>query len=248
MAEIKLNIGLEGIVSMADYGDTISRYREMVEALCTHLDRQGIVTWELSNLAFGSATLEFTGSSLDVRFLDAIDNGIIAIGQYLQGSLAIPFPYSVIKPAAELTHVINERVTAIRLGTEKRSLRIDRHVATPPSPSRRISYGEIIGTVETLQRRQNQFAIYDEIFDERIVCRLRPAQQEMMRDFWGKLVVVTGELESDATTGHVMAVRRVDDVHLVQDVPPGSYEKACGIIDFGTDRPEVLLRRLRDAE
>ena len=86
-------------------------------------------------------------------------------------------------------------------------MRVDRHIATPSSPRRRISYGEVIGTVETLQRRQNQFAIYDEIFDERIVCRLRPDQQEMMRDFWGKLVVVTGELETDVTTGHVAAVQ-----------------------------------------
>jgi hypothetical protein len=69
-----------------------------------------------------------------------------------------------------------------------------------------------------------------------------------MRQFWGKDVVVTGEIERDAETQRPVEVRVVDDIQLLQSVPAGSYERARGIMKFGDERPEDLLRRLRDGE
>jgi hypothetical protein len=70
----------------------------------------------------------------------------------------------------------------------------------------------------------------------------------MMRQLWGKDVVVTGEIERDAETQRPIEIRIVDDMQLLQSVTPGRYERARGILRFGDERPKDLLRRLRDAE
>ena len=93
-----------------------------------------------------------------------------------------------------------------------------------------VSYGEIRGTVETLQRRQHRFTLYEDLFDHGVVFRLQPEQEEMMRQFWGREVVVQGEIERDATTHRPVEVRSVDTIQLLGAVPPGSYERARGIL------------------
>ena len=70
----------------------------------------------------------------------------------------------------------------------------------------------------------------------------------MMRQFWGREVIVQGEIERDATTHRPVEIRRVDTIALLAAVPPGSYERARGILSFGATDPIELLRRLRDAE
>jgi hypothetical protein len=218
-----------------------------VEALCAYHNREVVVHWEIVDLKAGSTSTTIRGASLDREFLAQVSNAFITIGQYMQRGQTIPYPYPVAQPAAQLTHILNGRITAVRLATPESSITIETRVPSPGRADRLVSYGEVRGTVETLQRRQHRFTLYDELFDQAVTCRLRPDQQELMRQFWGKDVVVTGEIERDAETQQPLEVRVVDDIQLLQSVPPGSYERARGIMQFSKERPEDLLRRLRDA-
>ena len=248
MAETTLILALEGEVWLADFASAITHFQALVDALGEYLNRDAVVHWELAALTAGSASTTIRGVSLDREFLAQVSNAFLTIGEHMQQGKTIPYPHAIAQPATQLTQSINGRITAIRLATAEGSARIATRIPSPGRAERVVSYGEIRGTVETLQRRQHRFTLYEDLFDHGVVCRLQPEQEEMMRQFWGREVVVQGEIERDATTHRPVEVRSVDTIQLLGAVPPGSYERARGILPFGATDPIDVLRRLRDAE
>ena len=149
----------------------------------------------------------------------------------------------------ELAQLLRPIITAaaMRLQTEDTEAEIVQRLFLPVGEGTVYSFGEVRGIVETLRRRRRRsFTLYDELFDQQVICRLRPSQEEMMRQFWGKEVVVTGEIRWDVRSGRPVRISDVHDIQFLPVVPPGSYERARGVWDLGTDQPEILLRRLRD--
>ena len=157
MVETTLILGLEGQVWLTDFTSAMTHFQELVEALCEHLDREAVVHWEVVDLKAGSTSTTIQGSALDREFLTQVSNAFMAIGQHMQRGQTIPYPYPVIQPATQLTHVINGRITAVRFATAETSITIETRVPSPGRAGRLVSYGEVRGTVETLQRRQHRF-------------------------------------------------------------------------------------------
>ena len=110
--------------------------------------------------------------------------------------------------------------------------------------------GSIDGTVETLQRRNGYaFTLYDTLLDRAITCHLRPDQEDLMREAWGKRVRVTGYIGRDPLTGRALDIRDIWEIQILPEIAPGSYKAALGILENDDSTlPEVLVRRLRDAE
>ncbi len=247
MAETRLTIALEGKVSLHDFRLTMVRFDKFLKELCEHIDRESVVHWDIVALEAGSATATVEGSSLNRDLLTKAKDIYEDIGKHLARGQPPPYPEVLARPAAQLTQVINGRVTAVRLQTEDTEAEIVQRLSLPEGEGTVYSFGEVRGTVETLQRRhQRSFTLYDELFDQQVICRLRPSQEEMMRQFWGKEVVVTGEIRWDARSGRPVRISDVHDIQFLPVVPPGSYERARGVWDLGTDQPEILLRSLRD--
>jgi hypothetical protein len=246
MAETQLTIALEGEVSLHDFRVTMARFDALIEALCVHVNREAVVHWDIVDLKAGSATATVKGTSLDHAFIAEVSRIYLDVGKRLEGGQTLPYPASIIRPASQLTHVINGRVTAVRFRTTDAEAAIVHRTVSPEREGRTYALGEVRGTVETLQRRRHRFTLYDELFDQAVVCHLRPNQEEMMRAFWGKEVIVTGEIGRDARSGRPVVVSDVTDIQLFPVVPPGSYERARGVWDLGTDQPELLLRRIRN--
>jgi hypothetical protein len=247
MAEARLTIALDGEVSLHDYRQTIVHFELLLKALCTRVDRESDVHWDIVGLEAGSATATVEGRSLDRALLAEVIDNYIDIGKRLQRGETLPYPDAITRHAMQLTQVINGRITAVRFLTEEDEAAVDQRTAPLGREGRTYSLGEVRGTVETLQRRRRRsFSLYDELFDQKVICRLRPSQEEMMGQFWGKDVVVTGEIEWDARSGRPVEVRDVYSIEFLPAVPPGSYERARGVWDMGTAEPEILLRRLRD--
>ena len=247
MAEIRLTVALKGTISLHDFRLTIVRFENFLKELCEHIDPESAVQWDIVSLEAGSATATVEGSSLDRNLLAEAKDIYADIGKHLARGEPLPYPPSLARPAVQLTQVLNGRVTAVRLQTEDTEAEIVERILPPEGAGTTYSFGEVRGTVETLQRRRRRsFTLYDELFDQKVICRLRPSQEEMMRKFWGKEVVVTGEIRWDAQSGRPVEVIDVHDIRFLPEVSPGSYERARGVWDLGTDQPEILLRRLRD--
>jgi hypothetical protein len=76
--------------------------------------------------------------------------------------------------------VINGRITAVRFLTEEEDVAINQRAAAPGREGRSYSFGEVRGKVETLQRRRRRsFSLYDELFDQKVICRLCYFQDEL---------------------------------------------------------------------
>ena len=248
MAETMLTLSLEGQVGLTDFTRAMTHFQELVEALCEYLNREAVIDWDVVALHAGSTTTTIRGSSLDREFLAQVSNAFVTIGQHMQRGHTIPYPPQIAAPATQLTHLLNGRITAIQFATPQQAIVIETSMPSPGRPGRVVSYGEIRGTVETLQRRRHRFTLYDDVFDQAVICHLRADQHEIMRHMWGKEVVVTGDITREVETYRPFEMRVVDDIRLVEQVPPGSYARTRGIMPFGDIRPADLLRRLRDAE
>jgi len=247
MAETKITIALEGKVSLREFRLTMVRFDILLKELCEYIDPESTVHWDILDLQAGSATATVEGSSVDRRLLIEVKNIYEDIGKRLARGETLPYPEAIARPATQLTQVINGHVTAVRLRTEDAEAEIVQRIEPPEGGGANHSFGEVRGTVETLQRRRRRrFALYDELFDQKVICRLRPSQEDMMRQFWGKEVVVTGEIRWDARSGRPIEVVEMHDIQFLPEVPPGGYERARGVWDMGTDQPEIMLRRLRD--
>jgi len=247
MAEIRLTVALKGTISLHDFRLTMVRFEHFLKELCEHIDPESVVQWDIVALGAGSATATVEGSSLDSNLLTQVKHIYEDVGTHLARGQPLPYPADLARSAVQLTQVINGRVTAVRLQTEDTDVEIVQRLSPPAGEGTAYSFGEVRGTVETLRRRRHRsFTLYDELFDQKVICRLRPSQEEMMRQFWGKEVVVTGEIRWDTRSGRPVEVHDVHDIQILPTVPPDSYERARGVWDLGTDQPEILLRRLRD--
>jgi hypothetical protein len=71
----------------------------------------------------------------------------------------------------------------------------------------------------------------------------------MMRDVWGRRVIVEGLVNRDPITGQPETIRSITRVEVLPDNEPGSYRRAIGALRGRKLRlsPEAAIRRLRDA-
>ncbi len=72
-------------------------------------------------------------------------------------------------------------------------------------------------------------------------------QEDIMREMWGKLAIVEGEIRRDRN-GRPIAVRHIHNMHEVPEGRRGNYLAARGVAPRkpGSPRPEEIIRRLRD--
>src|SRR5262249_49024293 len=146
---------------------------------------------------------------------------------------------------------IQGTIAAIHLQTDEVNVAITTPIIEEEERiSRTHGLGSIDGTVETLQRRNGYaFTLYDTLLDRAVTCHLRPDQEALMREAWGKRVRVTGYIARDPLTGRALEIRDIWDIHILPEITPGSYKAALGLLASDDPTPpEVLVRRLRDAE
>jgi hypothetical protein len=110
-----------------------------------------------------------------------------------------------------------------------------------------VAYGAIEGVVQTLtNRRELRFTLYDSLQDRAVVCHLHEGQEDLMRNAWGKRVIVQGFVTRDGLNGRPLQISRITDVI---PVIAGDYKKGRGALKSAADaeKPEDVIRRLRDA-
>ena len=255
MARDTFSFKVEGGIELQNLTGSLSLLTTFVEALATEIAKESTIRWLIDDLKRASATAVLRGEVEGVEHSDAIEKVIRGIGIVATALLTgDPIPYSekVQEAAFALTRAIQAPITAIHLQTDE----VGDVILTMPREEedertlKTHALGTIEGIVQTLQRRDGySFTLYDTLLDRSVRCYVHQDQEDIMRQAWGKRVRVTGLIGRDALTGRASEIREIWEIAILPEVAPESYKAALGILESNDPTPpEVLVRRLRDAE
>lgn len=247
MADQTLTFALNGDVPLPLFASAMQHFNSLVDNLSAEIAGNEKIEWVIDELESGSAIATVKGVSDNVGALSAIIDAYLVVGRALQKNAPIPYSERVSRPAREISKILNGKITSVRFETPHEDIVISGHYEEGKQPTRAI--GSIKGVVESLSRRRGiRFTIYDSVTDRPISCYLGRGEENKIKDFWGKKVLVSGVVSRDADTGKPFAIRGITDVQLVKSSAPGSYRNARGILQLNDgDTASSVIRRLRDA-
>jgi len=249
MAKNTLTIALEGEIALQEFASAISSFNSLINQLSKEVGKDAQIDWLIDELYAGSAVATFRGAYYDAMIVENIVDAYEEIGDALEAGREIPYSESIRKQAAMLTNVLDGKVTAIRFETQEHDYLISGKVKGGKSAPIKYSYGTVKGTIETLtKRRQLSFTLWDALFDKPVHCYFKEGEEENMRSVWGKRAVISGRIGRQTETGKPLVIRDVKYVRVLEEVEPGSYRRARGVLSWGKggETPEEMIRRLRN--
>lgn len=238
-------LGLEGDVSIKDFSTAVKAFSGLLHDLSQ--DVAGVeIEWSIDYLAEGSAYVGVVGYSQLPEAVEKVTMAIYVIAEHLERQQRIPYSAKIERRIEDLLHVLDGKIEAVVLGVGERMHQISAKYQV--EVQRRVSLGIIRGYAETLSKRRGyKIVVYDDIWGRPIHCYLSPEQENLMRNAWGKRVLVAGFIERNER-GEPVKVRDVHEIKILEDAQPGDYRQVEGIITpkEGLPPPEEAVRRLRD--
>lgn len=250
MTEDILTIALDGDITLADFAEAIKRFRSLVDALSQEIGGKTKVDWRIDDLLAGSAIATIRGSAPRPEVTEGVIRAFATVGNALQKHEPVPYSDKVRRCANAIAELAKGSITAIRFETPFSDALISSQTRQPAGTEMTYAHGQVRGTVQTLtSRRGLKFTLYDAIFDKPISCYLQAEQAEIMREAWGRRVVVSGLIGREPEQKRPVVVRQIQSVTLLDDVPAGSYRRARGALsaENEAEKPETLIRSIRDA-
>lgn len=249
MADKTVALVMNGDVSLELFAEAVTQLQRLVKALSREIGGKKPIGWVLADLEFGSADMSFIGESDDPQLVEKVARAYVNVGQALARGGAIPYRVEVTRPAQALMQLVGDRVTSIEFKADNDTATILAPNA-PPAPTLVGAYGAISGQVETLRMRGGlRFTLYDDLFDLPVRCNLRVGQDDLMRDAWGRMVIVEGWVERNNMTGMPVRISGIEKIHLLTDQPEVGFWQARGVSPRkpGEPLPEEMIRLVRDA-
>ena len=247
-----LTLTLHGEIPLDLFAKAVQHFDALVESIADDVSADETITWDVSHLASGSATVQVRGLSNDLDAIERAVRAYDAVGDALQRGEIIPFSPIVQRNAYALTSLLNGHITSLTLSTDTSI-----HVVESPASEEDeeqpakwlVAWGTLTGEVGAISTRPRlQFTLYDSLFDKAVVCFLDNTSERLAREVWNKRVVVTGQIYRRVDDGRPVRVRNIVDVRVI-DMPVGDFRRARGAIPWqpSDNLPEVTIRRLRDA-
>lgn len=245
-----LTFALEGEVALSEFSSALGNFNDLLIHISNDVGGGAKVDWIIDELYVGSAVATFHGVYEDVQIIEQIVSAYEKVGESLEHGVEPPFSIEVKRSAQKLTSIVNGKITALRFETPKKDFLISgRMFAEGKFPPMKYSLGTIKGTVQTLSMRKKlSFTIWDSMFDRAVNCYLHEGAEETMRDIWGKRAIVSGKIGRQAETGRPVVIRDVRYVRKLEELTPGSYKRAKGVLPWGEgdELPESIVRRIRN--
>lgn len=253
-----VTIVVSGEVALSDFAKAIAHFDNLMKNLSSASGGPDVV-WIIHDLEISSAIATARGIGEPER-VEKVVHDYETVGSALEQDSPIPFPSQVQRAAYGLRKIVRGKIESITLETASREA-----IIRPPSTKKArigieeptellvarrptVSLGSIHGRVQTLTNRGGlRFTLYDLLHDKAVSCYLKEGYEEIMRDAWGKLAVVTGLVTRDPLSGRPLSIRQVGQV-VKEEEEMGDYRAASGVSPPLTDiSPEEAIRRLRDA-
>ena len=250
MDDQTITLGLDGEVSLGDYAAALANLRDLIAALTSEVvGRKSGISWIIDSLDGGSAITSLAAHGGDPVAVSRVVTAYDTVGRALEARQTIPYSTKVVTPANKLTGILNGHIPSMSFSSKQlTSVVVSAPSQADPAPRTRTSIGAITGTVETLARRSGlKFTLYDHVFDKAVTCYLQPDQEDLIREYWGCLVRVVGEISREPIKGRPIAVRKIKSVEESPESPRGSLLGAHRIIRFPPQDglPEEMIRRVR---
>lgn len=245
MANDTLTFALGGRVEIEDFERGIVLLRRLVSALAHGIG----VTWVIEDLQLGSAVTTLRGEAEDPTKVEQIVKDYADIGNALEHQDVLQYNRRVTQAANAIKELAHS-VEYVRFETPEDDHTIYGNGVASSQRSLSTSIGAVTGRVQTLSNRGSlRFNLYDTVHDKAVSCYLQQGQEELMREAWGRRARVGGTISREQPLGRPVAIRRILDVELLEDVAPGSYRLARGAVRWqaGDKMPEDIIRQLRDA-
>ena len=262
MASRNLTLTIKGDITFRDLVNTFSVFQKLLDVISQEITPGSDIEWIPERLQTGSAVVTMNGMSENMESVERTVGATDSIFTCLSHNSPIPYSETIARSAREFTQVIKGRIQEISVNAGESERRVTARVEIENTKFRTYTHDAIKGTINTLKRhRAFQFTLYDSLFGKPVFwcpglwagtpiqyCHLSPEQEDEMRKFWGKTVLVSGLVGRNSNTGRPISIRNVREISEVQEVAPGSYDKARGILDLGDRRPEDLIRELRESQ
>lgn len=257
MPKDTLTIALTGEVSLDDLDRAIGRFRGLVDALTSEIAAAAGIRWIVAGLEYGSAMATVRGipsKPEDYREVEAVVQAYGAVGRALERHEPVPFSPRVARSAEQVREIVGKRVQSVRFETADADAVIV--AAVLPAERRQIrgagapAVGAVEGRIQTVSNRGSlRFTLYDLVDDRAVSCYLREGEEDLLRNLWGRVVVVEGRIKRDPVFGRPASIRDIASVQPRTEPQPGAFRRARGVIPWspGEPRPEEILRRARDA-
>ena len=249
MASRNLTLTVKGDITFRDLANTFSVFQKLLDVISQEITPGSDIEWVPERLQTGSAVVTMNGMSENMESVERTVGATDSIFACLSRNSPIPYSETIARSARELTQVIKGRIQEISVNAGGSERRVTARIEIGNTKFRTYAHDAIKGTINTLKRhRAFQFTLYDSLFGKPVYCHLSPEQEDEMRKFWGKTVLVSGLVGRNSNTGRPISIRNVREISEVQEVAPGSYGEARGILDLGDRRPEDLIRELRESQ
>jgi hypothetical protein len=249
MSEMTLTLVLGGEVALDQFADSMVRFRQLVDALTEEVSGEAKIAWVVDELVAGNTVATIRGEADQAEDIARVVRAYAAVGHALERHEVIPYSPRVADAARKLTSVLNGKITSIRFETQSDEATVTTGAMNQSRPYL-AAFGAIEGRLETLRsRRRLSFTLYDSLNDQAVDCLLRPDQADLVRDAWGRRVVVEGWIKREPITGRPIEINPVERIEILPEVEPGSYRRARAVAPARPDAPSssVVIRRLRDA-
>jgi hypothetical protein len=247
--ETTLTLVLGGEVPLNQFTESMQNFRQLIDVLTQEVSGKAKISWIIDELAGGSAVATIRGEAEQLDDVERVVRAYSVVGRALERHEVIPYSPRVTDAARKLTSVLYGTITSIRFETQSDEATITTGAADQTRATL-AAFGAIEGRIETLRsRRRLSFTLYDSLNDQAVYCLLRPQQAELVRDAWGRRVMVEGWIKREPTTGRPVVINPVERIRILPEVVPGSYRRARAVAPAppGGPRSDVVIRRLRDA-
>ena len=244
MADDTLTFAMGGRVEIGQFQRGITRFQQLVSALTGNTE----VKWVVDDLQPGSVVTTLRGEAEDVGVVEKIVREYDSVGKALESGESLRYGRPV-KQAAEAIKELAKAVEYVRFETPTSDYTILGDTKDPRHLALSVSIGAISGRVQTLSNRGGlRFNLYDTIHDKAVSCYLLPGQEGLMRQAWGRRARVSGQVSRERNSDRPVAIRKILDIEILEDVAPGSYRTARGSVPWqpGYELPEQAIRQLRD--
>lgn len=250
MAKDTLTLALIGDIDFRSFAETTQHFRALIEALSEEMAPGVHIEWTLHDLGIGSAITAVRGESDRIDRVEQVVRAYAEVGRALEHNKPMPFSERVSKEAYAITRVLNHRIRSIRFETPDEDIIIAAPLGAIPEVQLSHSYGAVKGRVETLSRRKGlRFILYEALTDKAVPCYVTEEKEQLLRDIWGKRVLVEGRVTRDPISGRPFTIRDVTNITPLAESTRKGYLEARGAIPLklGMISPEEAVRRIRDA-